>query len=125
MKKIYLLIVMLFLVSMPLSDAMGQYLYYHGSYDHDSGTRFYIGFEHSSVSYLYGRHHFDYIGSSTYPGYSSHYYRKPYTSLKAPTGYRGPYYIRRRIVEEHYYGYPNYPYAPSPRRTFRPFYNVK
>lgn len=127
MKKMYLLFFMLLLVSIPFSDAMGQYLYYQGSYDHDSSSRSYIGYKHSSGSHLYGKHHyrFGYIGSSTQPGYNAQYYNKPYTGYKDPYSYRGPYYIRKRIVEEHYYGYPNYPYAPSPRQKFRPFYNVK
>lgn len=127
MKKVYFLAVMLFLVFMPFSDAIGQFIYYQGSFTNDCGSRFYVGYERAPGSHLYGRHHHRYVyfGSQGYPGYSAQYYRRPYTSFKNPYFYSGPHYTRRRIVEDHYYGYPNYPYAPSPRATFRPFYNVK
>src|SRR3990172_7881028 len=125
MKKVFLLFFLLFMIAVPCNDAVGQYLYYHGSYDHgyyghDSNSRFSAGYEYNHGSHLSSRHHsriFGYINSNR-ASESGSYYGNPDSDC-----YRGSYYSRRHIVEERYYGYPGYPYAPAPRHPFKPYYN--
>jgi len=123
MKKVFLLFFLLFMIAIPWDEARGQQLYYQGTYDHSSYSRFSTDYEHSHGGHLHRRHNFRFGYSNFTPAPGSSY---PYYGNNNYIGcYRGHYYSRRHIVEKRYYGYPGYPYAPSPRGLFRPYYNTK